>query len=57
MSVCTYVFMYVFMYVSTVRAFNSYTSRPDISLCLVVQTNIDNMSISKPGTSLANVAN
>ena len=39
----------------TVQAFNSCTSRPDVSQCVVVQISMDNMSINKPSTSMTNV--
>ena len=41
--------------VATVQVFNSFTSRPDVCYCLVVQTPKDNMSKIKPRTSIVHV--
>ena len=41
---------------STVRTFNSCTSRPEVCQCLVIQTPMDNMSKNKSSTSQAHVA-
>ena len=40
---------------TTVQAFTSCTSRPDVCKCMVVQKLMDMMSIIKPSTSMAHV--
>ena len=41
---------------ATVQAFNSCTSRPDVSQCVVIHIPVDNMSKNKPSTSMTQVA-
>ena len=44
------------MEISTVQAFNSYSSRLDVCQCLVVQTPTDNMSKNMPSSFISHVA-
>ena len=41
--------------ISTVQAFNSCTSHPDVCQCMVVQKPMDMMSKIKPSTSMTHV--